>query len=343
MDRRRVPWLITGAGAALVLCAVLVVAHLGTSFAGGHQSSDQRAVQRAYQEGTNLGGDPAPAFTLHDQTGTAVALDQLRGRPVVLTFFDSVCPHADCSLMAQYLNWTAKDLGAPSASVNWAAISVNPWHDTPASVRTFLSAHQVTMPLHYLLGTPTELASVWSAYHMQALLQPDGVVIHTTGVYVLDAQGRERLFLDEGFDPKVLSDYLRVLLKEPANAAVPQLPTTASQVRGTVTQTQVVDGETIALTATPGQYGTYTFTIEVQDKQGAPLQGATVTMALSMPSMRMEVLQVGLPPIKPAVPGAYQARGVLSMAGAWQAVVQVQAPGAAQPSQAPFLFATVFQ
>jgi cytochrome oxidase Cu insertion factor (SCO1/SenC/PrrC family) len=343
MDRRRVAWLITGAGAALVLCAMLVAPHLGTSFAGGRQTSDQQAVQRAYQEGTNLGGDPAPAFTLHDQTGTAVALDQLRGRPVVLTFFDSVCPHADCSLMAQYLNWTAKDLGAPSASVNWAAISVNPWHDTPASVRTFLSAHQVTMPLHYLLGTPTELASVWSAYHMQALLQPDGVVIHTTGVYVLDAQGRERLFLDEGFDPKVLSDYLRVLLKEPANAAVPQLPTTASQVRGTVTQTEVVDGETIALTATPGQYGTYTFTVEVQDKQGTPLQGATVTMALSMPSMRMEVLQVGLPPIKPPVPGAYQARGVLSMAGEWQAVVQVQAKGAAQPSQATFLFTTVFQ
>ncbi len=343
MDRRRVAWLITGAGAALVLFAMLVAAHLDTNFAGGHQTSDQQAVQRAYQEGTNLGGDPAPAFTLHDQTGTAVALDQLRGRPVVLTFFDSVCPHADCSLMAQYLNWTAKDLGAPSASVNWAAISVNPWHDTPASVRTFLSAHQVTMPLHYLLGTPTELASVWSAYHMQALLQPDGVVIHTTGVYVLDAQGRERLFLDEGFDPKVLSDYLRVLLKEPANAAVPQLPTTASQVRGTVTQTEVVDGETIALTATPGQYGTYTFTVEVQDKQGTPLQGATVTMALSMPSMRMEVLQVGLPPIKPPVPGAYQARGVLSMAGEWQAVVQVQAKGAAQPSQATFLFTTVFQ
>src|SRR5260370_1201777 len=96
MDRRRVPWLITGAGAALVLCAVLVVAHFGTSLAGGHQTADQQAVQRAYQEGTNLGGDPAPAFTLHDQTGTTVALDQLRRRCCSPSASSSIPPGCTC-------------------------------------------------------------------------------------------------------------------------------------------------------------------------------------------------------------------------------------------------------
>jgi hypothetical protein len=106
---------------------------------------------------------------------------------------------------------------------------------------------------------------------------------------------------------------------------------------GLVAQTQIAAGDTIALTATPDQFGTYTFIIAVRDAKGAPLQGAAVDMVLTMPDMQMAALRIHVPPIVPPVPGSYSAQAVLA-AGRWQAVVQVLALGATQPVHAIFRF-----
>ena len=339
MTRHQRSWLITGVGVVLLVGTALLYTRLA-SLATSGASASQRAVQQALQAGTDLGATPAPAITLKDQTGATISLAQFLGHPVVLTFFDSVCPHAECSLMAQYLNWTAQDLGAKSKDIAWVAVSVNPWHDTPASATAFLRAHQVTVPFHYLIGTPDQLAPVWSSYHMQATEQPDGIVLHTTGVYVLDAQGRERLFLSEGFDPKVLGGYLGVLLTQPG--AIPtSAAATPNAADRAITLAQSASGDTISLTATPGQYGTYDFIITVLDNQGQPVQGAQVSMDLTMLDMPMTPLHVDLAPLDPPVPGAYRAPGVLSMLGRWQAAVKISLPSGAQPVAAMFAFTTL--
>jgi cytochrome oxidase Cu insertion factor (SCO1/SenC/PrrC family) len=282
-------------------------------------ANDERTVARAYQTGVDLDAVPAPALALRDQSGARFTLDQLRGRPVVLTFFDSVCPHTDCSLMAQYLNWTRQDLGNDGRHVSWVAITVNPWHDTRASVKAFLASHHITLPLHYLLGSPIDLAPIWRAFHMQAVLQPDGVVVHTTGIFVLDAQSRERLYLDEGYDPKILSAYLQVLINDPAAAGA--TATKPDLTSGVTTQSHTIAGTTITLTASPDKYGTYAFSVAVQDGAGKPISGAQVALDLTMPSMEMKPVHVVLTPTGPSLPGTYQARGVLSMLGNWNAGV----------------------
>ena len=340
MNSRNMRWIVTAAIVVLLgASAVFIHAAGGPSTASGASSSTSsitREAQQALQEGTDLQGSPAPTFTLQDQTGATVSLASLRGRPVVLTFFDSVCPHADCSLMAQYLNWTAKDMGVSSADVSWVALSVDPWHDTPATSTAFLQSRQVTMPFHFLLGTYAQLKPLWDAYHMQAILQADSVVIHSTGVYVLDAQGRERLYLDEGFDPSALSGYLRVMLSQPGN--LPAGTPAPTQAAGTAIQTQSVNGATISLTARPAQYGTYDFIVEALDGNGTPMQNASVSIALTMSAMAMTPLTVSLGPTNPSVPGAYTAQGVLSMYGQWQAVVKVRPAGGGAPLQATFTF-----
>jgi protein SCO1 len=328
--------LVTGAA------AVCMVALLGALVASGRAETSQPtrpAVPSIFQAGgADLGGIPAPNFSLKDQNGATVTLDQFRGRVVVLTFFDSICPHADCSLMAQYINVTGRDLGAQSSQFGWVAISVNPWHDTPDSASAFLHSRQVTLPLHYLLGSPDQLAPVWKDYHMQAILQSDGVVIHTTGVYVIDATGRERAFLEEGFDPAALSAYLQQLRTQSGVAPVGSAAATpAGTPNGTVIQSQRVGGQTVALTASPAAFGTYTFTVTVEDAQGVPVQGAHVTMDLAMPDMAMAPVKVTLSPLSPPVPGTYQAQGVLSMVGRWQAVVTVS-PAGGSPFAATFVF-----
>jgi protein SCO1/2 len=313
------------AGIALLLVFSAMLAALGAAALVRQRQADALAARTL--QGTSLNGAPAPDFTLTDQNGASVSLSALRGRPVVVTFLDSVCPHADCSLMAEYLTWSAQALGTrQTRQVAWVAISLDPWHDTPASVTAFLTSRQVTMPVRYLLGTPTQLAPIWQAYAMQTFLQPDGVVIHTTGVYVLDGQGHERVFLPEGFDPKVLSHDLGVLLNE--RGASPVAQSTADGLpANAVTQRQTVQGYAVAFTALPGSFGTYSYTVTVQDTQGVPVQGATVMADFTMPDMRMAPLRASLQSLAPGIPGAYRAQGVLAMLGHWRANVTVSLAG----------------
>jgi protein SCO1/2 len=330
-------WLLFTGGMLLLLVGTLAL----VTRIVPRPAASTRTTGPAPYVGTDLQGTPAPGFTLHDQTGALVSLQQFRGHPVVLTFFDSVCPHEECSLMAEYLNVTADNLGPQgTSSVAWLAISVNPWHDTPASATTFLQTRQVRMPVRYLLGTEKELAPVWDAYHMQAILQPNGIVIHTTGVYLIDSAGRERTFFEEGFDPKVASQQIHNLLTQPSS--VPQ-PTGIAGVSGSAFTAAATDkGYRIAFTAAPGQFGAYDYTVTIQDPSGVPLQGAHVALDLTMPDMAMSPLDVTLVPVNPPIPGSYQAHGVLSMAGGWQARVSVTSANGTQLAMATFHFTARF-
>ena len=312
---RRLLWSAGCGVLALVLLGGLLVIHL-------HSNTAPTALQ-----GSDLDSVPAPAFRLSDQNGKVTDLAQFRGHPIVLTFFDSVCPHADCSLMAAYINATAQDLGAAQTKeVGWVALSLDPWHDTPASARSFLSARNVTIPIHFVLGSVAQMAPLWSSYHMQSILQPDGVVIHSTGVFVIDQHGRERVFLDEGFNPQTLSNDLHMLLTDSgvANAQPSGGSASSGGIQpGFVSLTKSGSDGVVTLIASPGQFGTYNFEVEAWNQQGLPAQG-TASIDLSMTAMKMGVLHVPLGAEGSNSPGVYSAQGVLSMQGGWQAVVTVK-------------------
>lgn len=166
--------------------------------------------------GTELGMQPAPSFTLSDQSGAAISLIGLRGRPVVLTFLYSHGSDAD-GITADRLASAAQALGARAGEVDWIAISSDPAGDTPASVASFVTAHHLEGLVHYLVGSESQLAPVWANYGIVVRRDPaagsaPAVVTHTEGVYVIDRQGRERVFLDSGFDATSLSADLRALL-----------------------------------------------------------------------------------------------------------------------------------
>lgn len=162
-------------------------------------------------QGTDMHKHLAPGFSLTDQNGNTVSLQALRGHPVVLTFVDATCTE-QCPIMIQYLNWTAQQFMTPQqvAQVEWVAISVNP-HNTPAQAQEFLTKNKAAIPMHFLLGTQAQLQPLWKAYYIE--VEPGQTdVVHTSGLYVLDQQGRERVWFDAGFDPKALSGDLQALL-----------------------------------------------------------------------------------------------------------------------------------
>jgi len=335
---------------ALVSSAIMIALAVGVvlgfttlanrlSGAGGATSASGQSSAASANQGALLGGDPAPNFTLTDQNGATVTLDSLKGKPTIFTFFDSLCPHTDCSLMAQYINFTAKNMGADMNRVNWVALSLNPWHDTRQSVNAFISNQQLKPHLLYLMGSASQLQPLWDAFHMQSIEQSNGIVIHTTGVYLLDSQARELAFMDEGFDPHILSADVQLVLTKGANAFAGQQ---GAQTSSASTQMHTVGDMQVTLTSAPGQYGAYDFTVLVETANGTAIPNARVALDLSMPSMAMQPVHVDLKPVAPASAGAYRANGVLSMQGQWVVDVTMTSHGGGQPSVSAFTFNAAF-
>ena len=149
-------------------------------------------------QGTYLGEIPAPGFQLTDQTGHSISLAQFKGQPVVLTFLYTHCPDA-CPLTAEKLHQTMLALGSNAQKVGVIAISTDPKGDTPSTALSFSNTHHMEGYWHYLLGTHAQLSPVWASYAVDAAPASGSVVTHTTAVYVIDQQGRERVFLGDDF------------------------------------------------------------------------------------------------------------------------------------------------
>ena len=75
----------------------------------------------------------APAFTLTDQHGRAVSLDQFRGKVVVWSLQDDRCTDM-CALFAQSVIQANGDLGPAAKNVVWLSVNANPYYHAPADV-----------------------------------------------------------------------------------------------------------------------------------------------------------------------------------------------------------------
>ncbi len=197
-------------GVVALLALLLTVWHGTSLLTGGSPQAQHPAPTPQLQGGADMQLHPAPAFALTDQRGQTLTSQSLRGRVSILTFLDATCTQ-QCPLMVEYLNQVAQELSAREvAQVAWVAISVNP-NNTSAQATAFLQKYHSQMAMRFLLGSQAQLAPLWKAYYIGA--QPGQTnVTHTTGVYLIDQQGRERMWFDPGFDPKSLSADTRILL-----------------------------------------------------------------------------------------------------------------------------------
>jgi protein SCO1 len=170
--------------------------------------------------GTDLGKAPAPSFSLTDQNGQQVSLDQFRGQPVVVTFLYTHCPDA-CPLIADELRQASDQLGADGSRVAILAVSTDPRHDDRASAVSFGQTHNMDGRWHYLLGSPDQLAPIWKAYYIGVTPGSDAgsalgenEITHSEAVFLIDKAGRERALLGLPFSAKDLASNLRQLLAE---------------------------------------------------------------------------------------------------------------------------------
>jgi cytochrome oxidase Cu insertion factor (SCO1/SenC/PrrC family) len=136
----------------------------------------------------------APGFTLTDQDGHTMSMASLRGKVVVLEFMDPHCTDI-CPIVSQEFVDAYHELGPLAGKVVFAAVNVNQYHATVADVATFSDAQRLnTIPSwHFFTGPVPALQTVWRDYDIAVQApSPNADIIHTSSVYFIDAQGRER-------------------------------------------------------------------------------------------------------------------------------------------------------
>jgi cytochrome oxidase Cu insertion factor (SCO1/SenC/PrrC family) len=143
---------------------------------------------------STIPGAPAPNFTLEDQDGRTFSLQSFRGRSVVLQFMDPHCTDI-CPIVSQEYVDAYHDLGRSAPKAVFIAVNVNPYVRDTASMAKFSRAHQLDTiaSWHFFTGPVTDLKAVWHDYGIYVKApNPSADVIHTSVVYFIDPQGRER-------------------------------------------------------------------------------------------------------------------------------------------------------
>ena len=201
--RRRRIWIILGVTAVLLIglnvYAVFAVISTRNETAGANvrPSGIPGNISTSLANMMQLSPMPgvrAPGFTLTDQNGHTMSLASLRGKVVVLEFMDPHCTDI-CPIVSQEFVDAYHQLGARAGKIVFAAINVNQYHATVANMATFSNAQRLnTIPSwHFFTGPVPALRTAWRDYNIQvAAPNPNADIVHTSAVYFIDAQGRER-------------------------------------------------------------------------------------------------------------------------------------------------------
>jgi protein SCO1 len=176
--------------------------------ASGTAAAEEERASSGFDGALLPGGVSAPDFTLTDQSGRRVSLDQYRGRVTILTFLSSVC-QPTCPLIAQQIRGALDELGRPVPTL---IVSASPTADTPTSVRRFLGEAALTGRVEYLTGALGELQPVWRAYDIVPSLLGNAASPHAASVLLIDRSGEKRdLFQVEELTPEGLAHDVRKL------------------------------------------------------------------------------------------------------------------------------------
>jgi protein SCO1/2 len=223
----------SGLLAAILATIVFVAAGCGGAAAKPHVAGER--IDRA-----------VPRLPLQDERGRTTSLAAFRGKVVVLAPFLTLC-HEVCPLTTGAFEamQRAVDRAGLGDQVTFAEVSVDPWRDTPARLSAF--ARTTGARFHLLTGTRAQLTRFWRFFGVAFFKTPEGKppdtdwltgkpltfdVSHTDGLFLLDANGHERI-LDIGM-PNVggrLSATLKRLLNDTGrrNLAHPQAAWTVRQ------------------------------------------------------------------------------------------------------------------
>lgn len=199
---RRIAW----HAALLVVLTTLGWAPDGAS----HQTSNPSHGGRL----PTIGAAPEFALTTHD--GTRLALPDLRGKVVAVTFIYASCVDT-CPLLTTKMAGLQNRLGHEfGRRVVFVSITVDPERDTPEVLRRYARAHGAESPgWAFLTGAHGEIREVARRYGVFCAKTPRGDVDHTFLTSLVDQRGNLRVqYLGVRWDPDEMLRDLGGLLGE---------------------------------------------------------------------------------------------------------------------------------
>lgn len=143
------------------------------------------------------GADYGAGLALTDTDGKPRTLADFKGKVVIVFFGYTQCPDVCPTTMAE-LAAVKKQLGAAGERVQGVFISVDPARDTPEVLKSYVGAFDPSFVA--LRGTEEQTAAAaksFKVFFQQVPGKESGryTIDHSTGAYVIDADGRVRLFV----------------------------------------------------------------------------------------------------------------------------------------------------
>jgi protein SCO1/2 len=160
-------------------------------------------------------GAPLPDFALTDQANRRVALSDLKGKVVAVTFIYTRCPLPDyCPRMVTNFRAVRDRFAARmDRDLVLLTISFDPKFDTPETLAAYATSERAGGPgWHFLTGDSANIERVCNAFGIQYWAE-EGLITHSLQTAVIDRDGRLAATVEgKDFSPRQLGDLVESVL-----------------------------------------------------------------------------------------------------------------------------------
>lgn len=168
------------------------------------------SVLPAQPADNSIGGD----FELIDHYGQPFALQEARGRVVVLTFGYTFCPDV-CPMALSNIAAALEQIGSPADDVLVLFVTLDPDRDTPEHLRRYVRFFHPQIV--GLTGTEEALQAVADQYRVKYSFVGKGTrtdysLDHTANIYILDQGGTLARMIPHGLPTEIMVRTLRSIL-----------------------------------------------------------------------------------------------------------------------------------
>jgi len=159
---------------------------------------------------------PAPEFALTNQESKRVALKDLRGKVLAITFIFASCVDT-CPLLTAKMAGIQNRLGSEfGTKVFFVSITVDPERDTPEVLKQYAEGHKANSAgWAFLTGTSAEIREVAKRYGIFYKKTSRGDVDHTFLTSLVDPSGILRVqYMGVKFNPDEMLRDMQSLIRE---------------------------------------------------------------------------------------------------------------------------------
>jgi protein SCO1 len=142
-------------------------------------------------------GDQVPNFKFVNQDGRRISMDNLRGRPLLLTFIYTRCPLPDyCIRMSDNFASVARELKSSEAysNVQLLSISIDPEYDKPQILRSYGKRYAASVDpqfsnWQFVSGLPEEIRKTAEWFGL-TYMEENGQIVHSLRTAVVGPDGK---------------------------------------------------------------------------------------------------------------------------------------------------------